>query len=282
MYMAKYPEIDFSPVSKSTAKNFIKPFKNYFTPVFHGVEELDATKPALYVSNHAVLGVLDMYPFAIEVYLKKGIFLRALADRNHFKMPLWKDFLQYKLGVLEASRKNCSKVMERGENLVVFPGGTREICKKKGEQYELKWQDRTGFVHMAIKYGYDIIPVAAVGAEDAFTIVKDANDILGHSTLGNILKATGLASSIFKNGELMPPTVKGIGNTIIPKPVKLYFSFGKRISTKRYKGKEEDEAIVLAIKAKVESALKKEFEKLFIERDKDMKKLNPIRKFFLK
>ena len=275
-----FPELDFTPPSKRFAQNFIKPFKNYFSPSFYGIEELDGSRPAMFVSNHAVMGVLDVYPFAIELYLKKGIYMRALADSNHFKIPLWKDFITKRIGVVEASRKNCEKIMLRKENLVVFPGGTREVCKKKGEAYELKWSDRTGFVYMAMKYGYDIIPVAAVGAEDAFTIVKDANDILQHTSFGKFLQLTGLSSSIFKDGELMPPQIKGIGNTIIPRPEKLYFSFGKRISTKRYKNQIDDKEVLEAMKNKVENALKKQFDELFAIRKKD-KDINQIRKLFL-
>ena len=264
-----HPELDFDPPSQDFARQFIKPFKRYFKPEFHGIEEVDATRPALYVSNHAVIGVLDGYPFAIELYLQKGIYLRALADSNHFKIPFWKDLLTKRLGVLEASRENCAAIMERKENLVVFPGGTREVCKKKGEAYELKWQDRTGFVRMAMKYGYDIIPVAAVGAEDAYEVTKDANDILDHSWAGKLLKQTGIAHNIFKDGELMPPFVKGWGNTLFPKQVKLYFSFGKRISTKKYKSLSEDHETQELIKDKVELALLKQFKYLFDVREHD-------------
>ncbi|MCW3127859.1 MAG: hypothetical protein JWO03_3517 [Bacteroidetes bacterium] len=274
-----HPELDFDPPSQAFAKQFIAPFKRYFTPEFHGIDEVDATRPALYVSNHAVIGVLDGYPFAIELYLQKGIFLRALADRRHFQIPFWRDLLQKRLGALEASREHCAAIMERGESLVVFPGGTREVCKKKGEAYELKWQDRTGFVRMAMKYGYDIIPVAAVGAEEAYTVTKDANDILDHSWAGKLLKQSGLAHDLFKDGELLPPFVRGWGNTLFPKPVKLYFSFGKRISTKKYKKLSEDQETQELIKDKVELALLKQFKYLFDVREHD-KGNNVVKRFF--
>ena len=105
--------------------------------------------------------------------------------------------------------------------------------------------------------------MAAVGAEDAFTVVKDANDILNHSFAGWVLKQTGLAHTIFKDGELLPPWVQGIGKTIWPKPVKLYFSFGKRISTKKYKALYEDVDTQELIKTKVELSLLKQFKHLF-------------------
>ena len=261
-------KFDFSPPSKTFARGFMAPFKFYFAPQFYGLEELDVTRPAIYVSNHTILGVFDGYPFAIEMYLKKGIILRALADSNHYAIPVWRDILKKNLGVVEASRENCHALMNRGDSIIVFPGGTREICKKKGEKYILKWSDRRGFVRMAMEHGYDIIPVAAVGAEETFTVFKDANDIL-NSPFGKFLKFIGVAEKYFKNGELMPPVVKGIGGTIFPRPAKLYFSFGKRISTLKFKSKFEDAATQDAMKKKVEKALLGEFGKLFGIRDKD-------------
>lgn len=244
----------FQPPSKSFVRNFMLPFKFYFAPQFYGLEELDVTRPALYVTNHNVLGVLDGYPFGTELYLRKGIILRALADTNHFRIPVWRDFVKERLGVVEASRANCHALMQEGESIVVYPGGTREICRKKGEKYVLKWSDRKGFVKMALQHGYDIIPVAAVGAEEAFTIVQDADDFL-KTPIGKFLTFIGVSKSVFKEGELIPPIVRGVGDTIIPRPVKLYFKFGKRISTKRLKAKVEDEETLNEVKGKVETQL---------------------------
>jgi len=259
---------DFDPPSQLFARGFIAPFKFYFAPQFYGLDELDVSRPALYVSNHTILGVFDGYPFAIELYLRKGIILRALADSNHWLIPGWKDIIEKNLGVVEASRANCHSLMQRKDSIIVFPGGTREICKKKGEEYILKWSDRKGFVRLAMEHGYDIIPVAAVGAEETYTVIKDSNDIL-NSPFGKFLKFIGVAEKYFKNGELMPPVVRGIGDTIFPRPAKLYFSFGKRISTAKYKAKFEDSETQEKMKKKVEEALLGEFKKLFEIRDHD-------------
>lgn len=269
----------FEPPSKTFIKNFMQPFKLYFSPQFFGLDELDVSKPALYVSNHTILGVLDGYPFGAELYLKKGLMLRSLADNNHYLIPGWRDLIK-RVGIVRASRENCAALMKMGESILVFPGGTREICKKKGEAYILKWSDRTGFVRMAIEHGYDIIPVAAVGAEEAFEIVQDANEFL-KTPFGKFLKLTGVAEKYFKNGDLIPPRIKGYGNTIFPKPVKLYFKFGKRISTTRYKNKHEDPKTLTTIKGKVEKALLSQFKELYDIRDND-KDVGFIRKYLLK
>lgn len=260
--------LTFKPASKTFIRAFMAPFKFYFSPQFYGLDELDVSKPAMYVSNHTILGILDGFPFGSEIYLRKGIMLRALADSAHFKVPVWRDVLSQNFGVVEASRKNCGILMKQKESLIVYPGGAREICKKRGEEYILKWADRKGFVRMAMEYGYDIIPVAAVGAEEAFTIIKDADDILS-SPFGKFLKFIGVAEHYFKNGELMPPVVRGIGDTIIPRPAKLYFSFGRRISTAKLKAKFEDPETQELVKQKVEDSLHKQFQELFEIRDHD-------------
>ena len=43
------------------------------------------TPPA--VRFHSLYGVLDVLLFADGLYRKRGIVLRSLADRNHFKLP---------------------------------------------------------------------------------------------------------------------------------------------------------------------------------------------------
>jgi 1-acyl-sn-glycerol-3-phosphate acyltransferase len=271
-------KFDFRPPSKAGLKKFIAPFKFYFDPQYFGIDEIDASRPAMYVTNHTVLGLLDGYPFGIELYLRKGIFLRGLTDSMHHHVPYWRDYLRDRLGAVEASRENCQALIERGDSLIVFPGGTREICKKKGDEYVLKWSDRTGFVRMAMKNGYDIIPVAAVGGEEAYTVVKDSNDFVKESTLGKFMNQTGIMKSVFKDGELFPPIIHGIGNTIIPRPEKLYFAFGKRISTNRYENKIDDKETLELIKNRVEAEMYKMFLKLFDIKKKD-KDVSPIRKF---
>ena len=88
-----------------------------------------------------------------------------------------------------------------------------------------------------------------------------------------------MAEKYFKNGELMPPLVRGIGETIIPRPAKLYFSFGKRIPTAAYKSRFEDKKTQDLVKRKVERSLYKQFGELFEIRDNDRDR-SKWRRFF--
>ena len=120
------------PLKQIKAANRLARF--YFKPQFQGLENVDPLKPALYVCNHTLYGMLDGPLLYEKLYEEKGILLRALGDHFHFKIPLWGDLLK-RGGTVAGSRDNCAKLMEQGEHILVYPGGGREVAKRKGEEY---------------------------------------------------------------------------------------------------------------------------------------------------
>lgn len=261
-------QIDFSPPSKTFVENLSKPLYAYFTPEFFGMENLDAKKPTLFIANHTIYGVTDGTLYVAEAYLKKDIFMRGLADDMHFMVPLWRDIFK-KLGFARGSRENCALLMKQKQNILVYPGGSREVFKRKGEEYKLVWKDRTGFARMAMQYGYDIVPIVNVGGDDAYNIVKNSEEVLSSTLVGKWLKKSGLAEGLLKHGENVPPLAFGIGKTIFPKPVKLYFGFGKRITTKEFKKQAEDKEAQWHIRNQVELEMNKMMIALMEYRQKD-------------
>lgn len=286
MAAAKKPHddilIDFTPPSVSFVENFTKPWYAYFTPEFFGLDNLDAKKPALYVANHTIYGVTDGTLYIAEAYLKKGIYMRGLADNMHFMIPGWKDVFA-KLGFARGSRENCTLLMKKKQHILVFPGGSREVCKRKGEEYKLVWKDRTGFARMAIENNYDIIPIVNVGGDDAYDIVKNPEEVLDETLFGKILKKTGIAKGLLKNNEHVPPLAYGIGKTIFPKPVKLYYGFGERITTKEYKKQADNKEILWEVRNRVELSMNRMMVELLEYREKDPTKNEGLhRKWLLK
>jgi hypothetical protein len=91
--------------------------------------------------------------------------------------------------------------------VLVFPGGGREVFRRKSEQYKLFWKNRTGFARMAIRYGYPIVPFAQVGAADAFDILVDANEVMA-SPLGTLLERSGIAKTFLRGGESIFPIAR--------------------------------------------------------------------------
>ena len=210
-------------------------------------------RPTLFVGNHSVFGVLDVMLFADGLFRERGVSLRLLADRNHFKFPFWRDLVVLQGAVL-GNRANCAALMRRGEHILVFPGGAREVFKHKGEAYRLIWKERYGFVRLAIEHGYTITPYATVGAEDAYDVLLDSSDYM-KTPLGRVLKASGLADRYLRGGDEFPPVVRGLGLTVIPRPEKLYFSIGKPIDMARYRGEGDDPAVLRRARERVARAV---------------------------
>lgn len=224
----------------------------YFVPEYVGIDTLKKDKPALYVSNHTLLGLTDGPLYIPEIYHRKDIFLRVLVDKMHESVPVWRGIMS-DYGTAIGSKENCRKLMEQKQHILVFPGGANEVCKKKGEEYRLVWKERYGFAKLAIEAGYPIIPISGLGGDELYDIIWDKEDIMD-SKLGTWLKETGWADKYFKGGENIPPIVKGIGPTLFPKPKKIYYKFGKPIATKAYKGK-VTESNLKELREKVEHAI---------------------------
>jgi len=92
-------------------------------------------------------------------------------------------------GAVPVSAKNFYKLMKANETVLLFPGGVREAFKRKNEKYQLFWPSKPEFVKMAIRFNAIIVPFAAIGAEDSFDIVMDAEDMLSNPILGDRVKA---------------------------------------------------------------------------------------------
>ena len=239
----------------------------YFAPEYLHVERADAKRPTLFVGNHSVYGVLDVMLFVDGLYRERAIVLRSLADRNHFKVPVWRDFVM-QTGAVLGSRANCAALMRRRAHILVFPGGAREVFKHKGEAYRLIWKERYGFVKLAIEHGYTITPYATVGAEEAFDVLLDSRDYL-KSPLGRVLKSTGIADAYLRGGEEFPPLVRGLGLSVLPRPEKLYFSIGKPIDTARYRGRPADPAALQRVRDRVGRSLNQLIAELRAHRAQD-------------
>lgn len=248
------------------------PLRFYFSPVFFGLDKIDPDKPTLLVGNHTIYGVLDAPLLIAQVFRDKGILIRTLADHAHYDVPGWRSMLD-KTGGVEGTRENCAKLMERGDHVMVFPGGAREVSKRKGEQYQLTWKRRTGFCSMAIQHGYNILPFAAVGPDDMYDILLDAEDIL-RSPVGKLMKRAGLLkkNGLLRGGDIIMPVTRGLGPTMLPRPEKFYFSIGDEISVAPYQGKEDDEDALFELRDQVAFAIQDQISELLTVREHDTNK----------
>ena len=198
--------------------------KVYFTPTFIGAEQLDASQPAMYVGNHSLYGVLDSPMLIDYLYNEHQVAVVSIADHSHFYLPLWRSVVK-KFGAIDGVPAYVREAMQQGYSILVFPGGGREVLKREGEQYQLIWKQRYGFLKLAQEFGYDIVPFAALGGDEVFDIGFDAKKVVQHQYFQKLLQVPQL-SRLLRKGEVIPSLPKHL----IPKRLPFYFKFMPRQS----------------------------------------------------
>lgn len=258
---------DFTFPSRASLRRYTALARVWFAPQFLGLWELDLERPALFVGNHTLFGLTDVPLMVEHLYTQYGVVLRSLGDRGHFQIPIWGDVLR-RHGMVLGDPKVCSELMQANQHILVFPGGGREVMRRKNESYSLLWKQRTGFARLAIEHGYDIIPFGSVGPNESYRILLDANDMLKNGKVLSLAKRTGLFKAT-RDGELIPPLVRGIGPTLLPRPQRYYFGFGQRISTEHLQGQHNDKEAVWAMRETVATAIREQIERLHRYRQED-------------
>ncbi|MFN2377289.1 MAG: lysophospholipid acyltransferase family protein [Candidatus Binatia bacterium] len=203
------------PLKMAAVSAFLQPWRWMFHPIFHGLELIPDDRPLLFVGNHTLYGLVDIPLLFDELWKTRRIFLRGLADRGHYQVPLWRDLLT-SMGAVLGTRDHCARLMRNREAVVVFPGGAREVFKRRDEKYKLLWKERYGFARLAVEHECTVVPFASVGVEEAWDIVFDRDDYLA-TPLGRLAVWLGLRE------EAMAPLARGIGPTPIPRPARIYF-----------------------------------------------------------
>ncbi len=236
----------------------MKPLRKLIKPKVYGIDNVP-TKRALLVGNHNTLGLVDAPLLAAELW-ERGRMVRSLGDHAHFKIPGWRDALT-QLGVVEGTREIASELMRRGELVMVFPGGGREVNKRKNERYKLVWKNRLGFARLAIKHGYPIVPFASVGAEHGIDILLDNESPL-------MAPVQFLAEKLLGTPD-GPPLVRGIGLTPVPRPERQYYWFGEPIGTTEFTGRDDDDNAARKVRERAAAAIEEGIQLMLAERDAD-------------
>lgn len=167
-----------------------------------GMDHVPEDGGGLIVFNHS-LASYDMFLFCCALYMEKGRVVRTLIDKLFYKFPFLGEFME-ELGAKQAHPKYARRLL-RGKHLVgVAPGGMREALRPSSKKYEIIWEQRTGFARLAIETGVPVILAACPAADDIFKTY--ANPI------------TDLA---YQHLHIPLPIARGLGPTIIPRPVKL-------------------------------------------------------------
>jgi 1-acyl-sn-glycerol-3-phosphate acyltransferase len=207
-----------------------KIIKRLFNPTLINTDNIP-DQPCLFIGNHSLFAI-DGMVLAPAMLVEQQRFLRGLGDRFMWT-PKTEEFILRQGGVL-GDPKVCSALMDAGHDLLVFPGGAHEATKTQAQRYTLQWKERFGFIKMAAKHGYTIMPMALVGPDEFYNHLIEGED-LPNTTVGKWLTKLGLLSEDTRP-DMLPPIPTGTLGSLIPKPQRCYIQFGQPVDLSDFKG----------------------------------------------
>jgi 1-acyl-sn-glycerol-3-phosphate acyltransferase len=121
------------------------------------------------IGNHS-LDVVDPTLLLAEVYARTGRLPHFIGHEAWFRVPVLREFARH-FHVIPARRpeETVEALREHGF-LMLYPGGVRESGMRDyhREPYTLQWQERTGYLRLALEADAEIVFVAAVGSDEAY------------------------------------------------------------------------------------------------------------------
>lgn len=207
-------------------------YERYFRVRTLGVDRIPATGPALIVGNHSGTIALDavMVQYAVATEHPSERIIRNIGADLVYELPVIGP-LARKGGAAVASEEDARELLRRGELVGVFPEGFKGVGKGWRERYKLQRFGRGGFMETALRTRVPIIPVAIVGAEEAFPMIGNAKWL-----------AKALGMPYFP----ITPTFPLLGPLgLLPLPSKWIIEFGPPIPMDDYPEDAADDAMLI-------------------------------------
>ena len=172
-----------------------------------------------------------------------------------------------RFGAVMVTPRNYYRLLQTGQNVLLFPGGVREVFHGKDEAYQIFWPSKVDFVRTASKFNATIIPLVAVGMADSLNIILEPEEVADLPIVGRRAKsfAKNVTAARFdvqdEEESFLPPiVVPGL-------PSRNYFLFGKPISTSTIdpSNKDDCENVYKALQLQ----MKEGFEDILVARQGD-------------
>jgi 1-acyl-sn-glycerol-3-phosphate acyltransferase len=152
----------------------LKPGRRYFRSRARGLDRIP-TGPGLYVGNHSGgMMTVDSFLFFGEVYVARGMadMPYGLGHEVAIQVPGIHQVV-VPLGAVRASHDNALRLFERGDKVMVYPGGDVDNQRPYRHRNRIVFGGRTGYIRLALRAGVPIIPVVCAGGHETLIILDD-------------------------------------------------------------------------------------------------------------
>jgi 1-acyl-sn-glycerol-3-phosphate acyltransferase len=208
-------------------------YRHYFSVRTHGIEHVPASGRAMLVGNHSGGIPIDATMVIASCLLEMDPprLAQGMVERFLNRFPIASEWAS-RTGQFTGLPEHAERLLEDDRLLLVFPEGSRGTAKLFRDRYSLA-HFGSGFVRLALKTRTPIVPLAVLGASEAFPTVANAY------RLGRVL---GI--------PYIPIVPYGLP---IPLPAKVEIEYGAPI---RFTGTgNEDDAVVAGYVDRVKSTI---------------------------
>lgn len=133
-------------------------------------KQFDRGRGVVLVGNHA-LDIVDPLLLLATVYERTGRIPNFIGHENGwFQVPVLRAVAE-RFQVIPSRRpEQTAAALRRNGFLMLYPGSNREAALRsyRDEPYTLKWENRTGFLRLALETDADVVFVAALGSDEAY------------------------------------------------------------------------------------------------------------------
>jgi pimeloyl-ACP methyl ester carboxylesterase len=208
-------------------------------------------RPVLFVGNHQLFGI-DGPLIVREILNERGVLVKALVypplmgrgygagadpEAAAAQSPLYP--LPYPpagtaevfeiYGAQPVSARALVTLLSKKEAVLIFPGGAREVFKRRGEEYKLFWPEVPDLMRIAAKYDAIVVPFSGIGSDELGDLIADSDELLKLPLIGDWFKRRiEPLPSLVKDDLFVPPLVLPRLDRGIPRH---YFLLGTPIDT---------------------------------------------------
>ena len=227
----------------------------YFEAGTVGAEALDAIKGErclIGLHPHGIYPIAGILAYAgASPLLERQPWLRVrpCGASILFKIPLIREYLIW-TGHLDAGRRTMAKHMSKGvDDLGLVVGGEQEALLTRNGEETVVLEGRAGFVSLALKYGYHLVPTYAFGQNELYTV--------------NQSLLASFRAALQRRFKVSIPIFWGVCGTPMPHPVRLTLAIGNpiKVPSPPSPGAEPDPELVTQIHAQYMAELKALFER---------------------
>ncbi len=210
----------------------------YFRAQVEGLANIPEEGPVLIVGNHSGGNMTPdsmVFMLAFNTYFGVERPVYALAHSLVTSWPFIGD-LARRWGIVTAGPKAAKLALERGDCVLVYPGGDVETHRPWTARHEIRFDGRKGFLKLAKETGVPIVPVVSVGGQDTYLPLTDGRGLATALGLDRLARLKVLPIS------LALPWGLNVGDFLghIPLPAKIRMEVLEPIDVKARFGSDAD------------------------------------------